>query len=49
MNQRLYYGRTSVKDIGEYNNGMTEYEFFSFLYDKVISKEIVTFSKLKEM
>jgi hypothetical protein len=38
-----------VKDIGEYNNGMTEYEFFSFLYDKVISKEIVTFSKLKEL
>jgi len=37
-----------VKDISEYHAGMTEYEFFSFLYDKVISKEITTFSKLKE-
>jgi len=38
-----------VKDISEYNSGMTEYEFFSFLYDKIVSKEIVSFSKLKEM
>jgi len=38
-----------VKDISEYNSGMTEYELFSFLYDKIVSKEIVTFSKLKEL
>jgi hypothetical protein len=38
-----------VKDISEYNSGMTEYEFFSFLYDKIITKEITTFSKLKEL
>jgi len=38
-----------VRDISEYNNGMTEYEFFSFLYDKIISREIITFSKLKEL
>jgi len=37
-----------VKDISEYNSGMTEYEFFSFLYEKVLAKEIQTFSKLKE-
>ena len=28
---------------------MSEYELFSFLYEKVISKEIVTFSKLREL
>jgi hypothetical protein len=38
-----------VKDISEYNSGMTEHEFFSFLYDKVIAKEIIAFSKLKEL
>jgi len=38
-----------VKTIAEYNSGMTEFEFFSFLYDKIISKEVVTFSKLREM
>jgi hypothetical protein len=38
-----------VKDISEYNSGMTEYEFFSFLYEKIISKEIATFAKLKEL
>jgi hypothetical protein len=38
-----------VKDISEYNSGMTEYEFFSFLYDIVMSKEITSFSKLKEI
>ena len=37
-----------MKDISEYNSGMTEYEFFSFLYEKVLAKEIQTFSKLKE-
>jgi hypothetical protein len=38
-----------VKNISEYNSGMTEHEFFSFLFDQVISKEIITFSKLKEL
>jgi len=38
-----------VKNIGEYNSGMSEYEFFSFLYDRIISKEIITFSKLREL
>jgi len=38
-----------MKDIGEYNSGMTEHEFFSFLYDKVFSKEITSFAKLKEL
>ena len=37
-----------MKEISEYNSGMTEHEFFSFLYDKIISKEIITFSKLRE-
>ena len=37
-----------MKDINEYNSGMTEYEFFSFLYEKVAAKEIITFSGLKE-
>ncbi|MCL2066755.1 MAG: hypothetical protein FWG99_04755 [Treponema sp.] len=37
-----------MKDITEYNNGTSEFELFSLLYDKIISKEIVTFSKLKE-
>jgi len=38
-----------VKNISEFNSGMSEYEFFSFLYDKIVSKEIITFSKLKEL
>jgi hypothetical protein len=38
-----------VKNIGEYNSGMTEFEFFSFLYDKIITKEITAFSKLREL
>ncbi|MDR1869506.1 MAG: hypothetical protein LBQ82_05935 [Treponema sp.] len=38
-----------MKNISEYNSGMTEHEFFSFLFDKVISKEITTFAKLKEL
>ena len=38
-----------MKNIGEYNSGMSEYEFFSFLYDRIISKEIITFSKLREL
>lgn len=38
-----------MKNISEYNSGMTEYEFFSFLYEKIIAKEITTFSKLREL
>jgi len=38
-----------VKNIAEYNSGMTEFEFFSFLYDKIINKEVVAFSKLREL
>ncbi|MDR0444391.1 MAG: hypothetical protein LBH44_13400 [Treponema sp.] len=38
-----------MKDISEYNSGMTENELFSFLFDKVITKEVNTFSKLKEL
>ena len=38
-----------MKDISEYNSGMTEHEFFSFLYEKIISKEITTFAKLREL
>jgi hypothetical protein len=38
-----------VKTIAEYNSGMTEFEFFSFLYDRIVTKEVVTFSKLKEL
>ena len=38
-----------MKDISEFNSGMTEYEFFSFLYEKILVKEITTFSKLREL
>jgi hypothetical protein len=38
-----------VKALTEYNENTPEYELFSFLYDRVISKEIRTFSKLKEL
>jgi hypothetical protein len=38
-----------VKTIAEYNSGMTEFEFFSFLYEKIVTKEVVTFSKLREL
>jgi len=38
-----------VKDISEFNGGMTGYELFSFLYERIITKEVTTFSKLKEM
>ena len=38
-----------MKDISEFNSGISEYEFFSFLYDKITAKEITTFSKLKEL
>ena len=38
-----------MKDISEYSSGMTEHELFSFLYDKIVAKEITVFSKLKEL
>ena len=38
-----------MKNINEYNSGMTEHEFFSFLYDKIIAKEVTSFSKLREL
>ena len=38
-----------MNDIIDYNNATTEYELFSFLYDKVITREITTFAKLKEL
>jgi len=38
-----------MNDIIEYNSGMIEYEFSSFLFDKVITREVTTFSKLKEL
>jgi len=37
-----------VKDLTEYTESTSEYELFSFLSDKVISKEVVKFSQLKE-
>ena len=38
-----------MKDISEYTSATTEHELFSFLYDKIITKEIKTFSQLKEL
>ena len=37
-----------MKDISEFNSSTSEFELFSFIYDKIISREIKTFSKLKE-
>ena len=42
-------GRALVKDISEYNSGLSEHELFSFLYDKIVSREIKSFSKLREL
>jgi hypothetical protein len=38
-----------LKDLTEYTESTSEYELFSFLSDKVISKEVVKFSQLKEL
>lgn len=35
-----------MKDLAEYTEATSEYELFSFLYDRIISREIVTFSQL---
>jgi hypothetical protein len=37
-----------VKDLSEFNETTSEYELFSFLHEKVISREISAFSKLVE-
>jgi hypothetical protein len=37
-----------VKDLGEYTESVSDYELFSFFYDRVISREITAFSALKE-
>jgi hypothetical protein len=37
-----------VKDLTGYSESVSDYELFSFLYDRVISREITTFSGLKE-
>jgi len=38
-----------VKDLAEYTEAVSEYELFSFLSDRVISKDITKFSQLKEI
>jgi len=38
-----------VKDIAEYTDATSDYELFSFFYDKVVTKEITKFSQLKEL
>jgi hypothetical protein len=37
-----------VKELGDYNENISDYELFSFLYDRIISGEITTFSQLRE-
>jgi hypothetical protein len=36
-----------VKEISDYNENVSEFELFSFFYDRIITKEINAFSKLK--
>ena len=36
-----------MKEITEFNDAISEYELFSFLYEKVLSRDITTFSGLK--
>ena len=38
-----------MKDLTEYTETTPEYELFSFLHDKVITKEITKFSQLREL
>jgi len=38
-----------VKDLAEYTEAISEYELFSFLSDRVISREITKFSQLREI
>ncbi|MDR1373688.1 MAG: hypothetical protein LBJ24_01815 [Treponema sp.] len=37
-----------MKNLSEYTETTSDYELFSFFYDRVINREIVTFSALKE-
>jgi hypothetical protein len=37
-----------VKDITDYRDSTSEHELFSFLYDKIIARELSSFSALKE-
>lgn len=37
-----------MKDIHEFNESTSEYELFSLIYDKVMAREFITFSALKE-
>jgi hypothetical protein len=38
-----------VKDLTEYTESISEFELFSFFYDRIISSEITVFSNLKEL
>ena len=38
-----------MKDLAEYTEAISEYELFSFLSDRVISREITKFSQLREI
>jgi hypothetical protein len=37
-----------VKELGDYNENVSDYELFSFLYDRIIGREITVFSQLRE-
>jgi hypothetical protein len=37
-----------VKELSDYNENISDYELFSFLYDRIISREITAFSQLRE-
>jgi hypothetical protein len=37
-----------VKALEDYNESVSDYELFSFLYDRIISREITAFSQLRE-
>jgi hypothetical protein len=37
-----------VKELEDYNGNISEYELFSFLYDRIITREITSFSQLRE-
>jgi hypothetical protein len=48
LNFNYYNKKQSVKDLSEYNETVTDYELFSFLYDRIIGREITAFSQLRE-
>jgi hypothetical protein len=37
-----------MKDINEFNDSTSEYELFSFIYDRIMARQFITFSALKE-